>query len=79
MGSRATVLEVEGGWSATLRIPHTRSEMDWALSLLDAHGVLVHPGHFFDFEREAYVVVSLLTPPVVFSEGVHCLMGSLTR
>ena len=65
-----SVLDVEGGWYATLRVPRTRSEEAWALALLEKDDVYVHPGHFFDFESEAYLVVSLLTPPSIFREGV---------
>ena len=60
----------EGGWYATLQVPRVRSEEQWVLELLEKHGVLVQPGHFYDFEREAFLVVSLLTEPGVFDEGV---------
>jgi alanine-synthesizing transaminase len=68
-GSPVSVLDVEGGWYATLRLPGTRSELDWALALLDQDEVHAHPGHFFDFEEEAYLVVSLLTQEDVFREA----------
>jgi alanine-synthesizing transaminase len=68
-GSPVSVLDVEGGWYATLRLPRTKSELDWALALLVEDAVHVHPGHFFDFEEEAYLVVSLLTPEDAFHEG----------
>jgi alanine-synthesizing transaminase len=54
------VLKVEGGWSAVVRVPATRSEDQLVLGLLDAEGILVHPGYFFDFPCEAFFVVSLL-------------------
>jgi aspartate/methionine/tyrosine aminotransferase len=78
-GSPATVLDVEGGWYATLRLPRTRSEEDWSLAFLEEDGVLVHPGHFFDFEDEAYVVASLLTPAPVFAEGARRLLDRVRR
>jgi len=68
--SAVRVLNVEGGWYATLQVPRTRSEEDWALTLLDGHGVLVQPGFFYDFETEAFLVVSLLTPEAIFSEAI---------
>lgn len=68
-GSPVTVLDAEGGWYATLRLPSTRSEEDWVLALIEDDGVYVHPGHFFDFESEPYVVVSLLAPEGAFREG----------
>jgi aspartate/methionine/tyrosine aminotransferase len=56
------ILPVEGGWSAVVRVPATRSEERLVLDLLDRERVLVHPGYFFDFPHEAYLVVSLLPP-----------------
>jgi alanine-synthesizing transaminase len=64
------VLNVEGGWSAILRVPRVRSEQEWVLMLLGERDVLVQPGYFYDFESEAYLVVSLLTRPEVFHEGI---------
>jgi aspartate/methionine/tyrosine aminotransferase len=77
-GSPLSLLDVEGGWYGTLRIPRTRSEMDWAVALLEEDGVHVHPGHFFDFEGEAYLVVSLLTPEESFREAVTRLVKRVT-
>lgn len=70
-GSPAHVLHVEGGWYAVLQVPRTRSEEEWALELLGQHDVLVQPGFFYDFESEAFLVVSLLTPPETFAEGLR--------
>jgi len=67
-------LEMEGGWYATVRVPRTRSEEEWVLYLLSQHNVLVQPGYFFDFESEAFLVVSLLTPEAIFSEGISRIM-----
>lgn len=78
-GSAASLLDVEGGWYATLRLPATRSEQDWTLALLEHDGVLVHPGHFFDFELEAYLVVSLLTPEEPLREGLRRLVARVER
>jgi hypothetical protein len=65
------VLTAEAGWSSVLRVPSTRSEEDLVVELLDRDGVLVHPGFFFDFPHEAFLVVSLLTEPQAFGEGVR--------
>jgi aspartate/methionine/tyrosine aminotransferase len=70
-GSAASVLDVEGGWYAVLRLPRTQSEESWALALLEEDDVIVHPGHFFDFDEEAYLVVSLLTQDATFEEGTR--------
>jgi len=64
------LLPVEGGWSAVIRVPQTRSDEELALEFLD-RGVVVHPGYFFDFERDGWFVVSLLTPPDIFREGIR--------
>jgi aspartate/methionine/tyrosine aminotransferase len=69
-GSAVSVLDVQGGWYATMRLPRTQSEEAWAVGFVEQDGVYVHPGHFFDFEEEAYVVASLLTPETAFAEGV---------
>ena len=63
------LLPVEGGWSAVVRVPATRSEESLALDLLSRERVLVHPGYFFDFEHEAFLVVSLLAPAAGFADG----------
>jgi len=63
------LLDVEGGWYATLKVPRIRSEEEWVLELLRRENVLVQPGFFYDFDREAFLVLSLLTPEEIFSEG----------
>ncbi len=68
------VLRVEGGWSAVIQVPQIRSEEALVLELLDQDDVLVHPGYFFDFSREAFVVVSLLVEPVAFDTAVARLL-----
>jgi aspartate/methionine/tyrosine aminotransferase len=70
-------LSVEGGWYAILPLPRTRSEEDWVTGLLEECDVLVQPGFFFDFDTEAWAVVSLLTPECVFAEGIERLRGYL--
>ncbi len=64
-----SVLACEGGWYAVIRVPATRAEEDLVLGLLDRERILAHPGYFFDFPREAYLVTSLLPPPQVFSDA----------
>jgi alanine-synthesizing transaminase len=63
------VLTCEGGWYAVIRVPSTRTEEDFVLDLLDRQRILVHPGYFFDFPREAYVIVSLLPRPESFADA----------
>jgi aspartate/methionine/tyrosine aminotransferase len=68
--SSVTVLPADGGWSAVLRVPATRPEEEIVLDLLERDSLVVHPGYFFDFTHEAFLVVSLLTTPDVFATGV---------
>jgi aspartate/methionine/tyrosine aminotransferase len=63
-------LEVEGGWYAVLRVPVMQSDEDLAIDLLRKVAVLVHPGHFYDFVSDGYLVLSLITAPKAFREGV---------
>jgi len=67
----ATLLPPEGGWSAVLRVPATGSEEALVMHVLDEARVLVHPGFFFDFSGEAYLVVSLLPDQDTFSRAVR--------
>jgi len=73
--SVATLLRVEGGWYAVLQIPRTRTEEEWTLKLLAECNVLVQPGFFYDFESEAFLVLSLLTESATFAEGVTRLLS----
>ena len=66
---------VEGGWSAVLQVPAVRSEEALALELLEQDDVLVHPGYFFDFPKEAFVVVSLLVDPARFDAAIARLLA----
>jgi alanine-synthesizing transaminase len=74
-GSAANLLGVEGGWYITLQVPRIRSEEEWALLLLDDENVLVQPGFFYDFESEAFLVLSQLTENAEFREGIARLRG----
>jgi len=66
---------VEGGWNAVIRVPATRSDEELALELLVTRGVYVHPGHFYDFRSEGYLVVSLISPQGNFSQGLRHLLA----
>jgi alanine-synthesizing transaminase len=69
------LLTTEGGWYAVLEAPRIQSEEEWVLNLLSEDGVLVQPGFFFDFEREAFLVISLLTAEDVFREGIRRILA----
>jgi len=64
------LLSVEGGWYATLELPRQFTEEEWAMALLEKDDVLAHPGYFFDFPREAFLVLSLLPRAEIFREAV---------
>jgi len=65
-----TRLEVEGGWYAVLRVPAVQSDEELAIELLQSKDVYAHPGHFFDFAGDGYLVVSLIAREEEFSEGI---------
>ena len=69
-GSGVEVLQVEGGWSAILRLPQM-GEDDLAETLLREVGVLVHPGSFYGIPELGRVVISLLAPEGEFREGLE--------
>jgi alanine-synthesizing transaminase len=68
-------LEVEGGWNAVIRVPATRTDEELALELLAAKGVYVHPGHFYDFPSEGFIVLSLLSPVRESAQGIRDLLS----
>jgi aspartate/methionine/tyrosine aminotransferase len=78
-GSPVTPLHTEGGWYVVLRLPALLGEEEWVLGLLEEASVLVEPGYFYDFEREPFVVVSLLTPEAVFDEGLERIRSYVER
>ena len=72
-----SVLPAEAGWCAVLQVPAIKPEESLVLELLDRTGVLVHPGYFFDFDREAYLVISLLPEPDVFSAALDAILREI--
>jgi hypothetical protein len=69
-------LEVEGGWYSVLRVPATRTDEEVALDMLEKKSVYVHPGHFYDFPGDGYLIVSLITPESEFAEGIKRLLST---
>ena len=67
-------LKVEGGWYAVLRIPKLRDDEEFAVELLEKHGVYTHPGHFYDFSEANCLVISLLAREEDFAEGLRRLL-----
>ncbi len=71
--------EPAGGWSAVLRFPAVIAEEELAIRLLEHDGVAVYPGFLFDFERDGYLVISLLPTAEVFAAGVQRLLAAVDR
>jgi alanine-synthesizing transaminase len=69
-----TRLNVEGGWYVVLRVPVVQSDEDLAIDLLRKAGVAIHPGHFYDFPGEGYLVLSLITESGAFREGIKRIL-----
>ena len=73
LDSPVHILHAEGGWSAILQLPDILGEESWSARLLSEYHVLVQPGYFFDIPGEAHVIVSLISDPDVFGEGIRRL------
>ena len=73
------VLRTEGGWYAVVQVPALRSEEALVVELLQRDGVYVHPGYFFDFPREAFLVLGLLPPPGVFAGAAARVLARASR
>jgi aspartate/methionine/tyrosine aminotransferase len=71
-----TRLELEGGWYAVLRMPAVETDEDMAIALLDTKDVYVHPGHFFDFAGDGFLVVSLIAREEEFAEGMRRILSA---
>ena len=63
-------LAVEGGWYGVLRVPILGSDEDLAISLLHDAGVLLQPGHFYNFPTDGFLIASLITPTREFANGI---------
>jgi alanine-synthesizing transaminase len=71
-------LNAEGGWYAVLRVPVTRTDEELAIELLHEKSVLVHPGHFYDFPSDGYLILSLITPRPEFADGTRAILEKLS-
>jgi len=69
-------LQAEGGWCVAVRVPATWADEEFAIELLNAHGMCLYPGHFYDFPSDGTLIVSLLTPENVFAEGAKLLLSA---
>jgi alanine-synthesizing transaminase len=74
-GHACSRLFVAAGWYVTLRVPALVADEELAIDLVVKDGVIVEPGHFFDFPNDGYLVLSLLTPPEIFTEGIRRILA----
>jgi alanine-synthesizing transaminase len=74
-GSAVQRLRVEGGWYAVLRVPAKTSDENLAIDLIERASVVVHPGHFYDFPQDGYLVVSLIIPEAEFQNGIASILN----
>jgi len=73
------VLPAEAGWTVVVQVPAVMDDEQLAIALLETANVLVHPGYFFDFPRDGFLVISLLVEPTAFRAGVERLFDALGR
>ena len=78
LGSPCSVLRVEGGWYAVVRVPQTKSDEEWAIRLLEQAGVYVYPGYFFDFVEPKYLIVGLLPDERTFASSARSMIATIT-
>jgi alanine-synthesizing transaminase len=71
------LLDADAGWYAVLRVPAHGSDEDLVIGLLQKQNVVVHPGHFYDFPKDGFLVLSLITPTEIFREGISRLLKFL--
>jgi aspartate/methionine/tyrosine aminotransferase len=77
--SQCEVLDAEGGWYAVLKAKGDEPDDELAIKLLRDAGVLVHPGHFYDFPADGHLVLSLISPREEFRSGVARMLEYLQR
>jgi len=77
-GAAHTLQHAHGGWVGVLRFPQRRTDEQWALDLLEA-GVILHPGHFYDYEVDSIMVTSLIIEPREFARGLERIEAVIAR
>jgi len=75
MDTRLRTLQVDAGWYVIVALPPRLAEEETTEKVLRESNVLLQPGYFYDFERAGYLVLSLLTPPEVFREGIAAIVS----
>ena len=77
--SNCRMLIREGGWYAVVEIEDLLEEEASVVQLLTEDSTLVHPGYFYDFHREGFIVVSLLPNSQQFNQGIRNLVKRFGR
>lgn len=72
-------LPMDGGWYAILEVARTRDEDAWVEWLVREHGVIVHPGYFFEMDRDGFLVVSLLPEPAKFTPAIESVIRAVAN
>jgi aspartate/methionine/tyrosine aminotransferase len=72
-------LPCAGGWYAVLEVPRIHDEETWVELLIREEDAIVHPGYFFDFDRDGFLVVSLLPEVRGFRDAVGRVVRRLGR
>jgi len=75
--SHCQFYNVEGGWYVVIKIPSMLSEEEWVLKFLEDDHVYVHPGYYFDFEQEAFIIICLLPPPQMLQQGIERIINRI--
>jgi len=73
------LLDSEGGWYAVIKIPDSLTEEQWVLMFLNQDYVVVHPGYFFDFTAETFIVISLLPIETIFRDGIRRILNRINE
>jgi len=73
------LLNAEGGWYAVLKLFPNHKEEEIVLECLDRDHVFIHPGYFFDFPDEPYLVLSLLPQEDIFEKGVLRVLSRISQ
>lgn len=68
------LFKTEAGWSAVIRLPRLGINAE---DLLRRENIIVHPGTFYGMAEPERMVVSLIVPSNVFSEGMKCIARAL--
>ncbi len=74
-----TVLHAQGGWYMIVKLLDGFDEENIVEQLLLRDQVYAHPGYFFNFSDEPYLILSLLPPEEIFREGVNRIVMRLKK